>query len=103
MEICVVEAVAYLLVALQVGGGRMVLVELVMLLSAADPHHEGCGGRAKQPASGEEAVHSSITDVELDSIEFTTCSHPACSANFDQEGSDKGVKRILFFNCLQTF
>ena len=90
MEICVVEAVAYLLVALQVGGRRMVLVELVMLLPAADPHHEGCGGRAKQPASGEEAVHSSITDDELDSIEFTTRSHPACSANFGQEGSDRG-------------
>ena len=58
MEICVVEAVAYLLVALQVGGGRVVLVELVMLLPAADPHHEGCGGRAEQPASGEEQVWS---------------------------------------------
>ena len=44
VEICVVEAVAYLLVALQVGGRRMVLVELVMLLPAADPHHEGRGG-----------------------------------------------------------
>ena len=44
VEICVVEAVAYLLVALQVGGGRMVLVGEVMLLSAADPDHEGRGG-----------------------------------------------------------
>ena len=95
VEICVVEAVAYLLVALQVGGGRMVLVGEVMLLSAADPDHQGRGDWAEQPASGEEAVHSSITDDELDSIESLLRVQP--SGMFSKFRPRRVRQGILFF------